>query len=223
MLPRRPTKSSWSDAGPPGSAYTCRSALSLLAALRARQGDDAAADRLYEEAIGCCVNPWLSADAMVGQAAVARRLGDLARARTLLDAAGSQYRQLDLPAGPPRVLAGLAWWALAAGHLDEAAVFAADAAEGAAASGDPATQLLADTAVAAVKAAAEPTRHNIDAFAALAQQRAQGPAYRSSSPMSQMWPRSRPAWRCPLAERPGLAETAVATARFAAFLRAPVA
>ena len=25
------------------------------------------------------------------------------------------------------------------------------------------------------------------------------------SPMSQMWPRSRPAWRCPLTERPGLA------------------
>ena len=61
-------------------------------------------------------------------------------------------------AGPPRVLAGLAWWALAAGRPDQAAVFAADAAEGALASGDPATQLLADTAVAAVKAIADPTR-----------------------------------------------------------------
>ena len=155
--------------------------LVALGALRARQGDDAAADRLYEEAIGCSSSSWLSADAMVGQAAVARRLGDLARARTLLDAAGSQYRQLDFPIGPPTVLAGLAWWALAADRLGEAAVFAADAAEGAAASGDPATQLLADTAVAAVKAAAEPTRHNVDAFAALAQQRAQGVAYRSRS------------------------------------------
>jgi len=155
--------------------------LVALGALRARQGDDAAADRLYEEATGCSSSSWLSADAMVGQAAVARRLGDLARARTLLDAAGSQYRQLDFPIGPPTVLAGLAWWALAANRLGEAAVFAADAAEGAAASGDPATQLLADTAVAAVKVAAEPTRHNVEAFAALAQQRAQGVAYRSRS------------------------------------------
>ena len=155
--------------------------LVALGALRARQGDDAAADRLYEEAIGCSSSSWLSADAMVGQAAVARRLGDLARARTLLDAAGSRYRQLDFPVGPPSVLAGLAWWALAAGRLGDATVFAADAVEGAAASGDPATQLLADTAVAAVKAASEPTRHNADAFAALAQQRAQGVAYRSRS------------------------------------------
>jgi predicted ATPase len=155
--------------------------LVALGALRARQGDDAVADRLYEEAIGCSSSSWLSADAMVGQAAVARRLGDLARARTLLDAAGSRYRQLDFPVGPPTVLAGLAWWALAAGRLGEATVFAADAAEGASASGDRATQLLADTAVAAVKAVAEPTRHNADAFAALAQRRAQGVAYRSRS------------------------------------------
>jgi tetratricopeptide (TPR) repeat protein len=153
--------------------------LVALAALRARQGDDAAADGLYQEAIGCSVNLWLSADAMVGQAAAARRLGDLARARALLDAAANQYRQLDLPAGQPRVLAGLAWWALAAGHTDDATAFAADAAKGATASGDPATQLLADTAVAAVEVVTEPTRRNINAFAALTQQRARGPEYRS--------------------------------------------
>ena len=153
--------------------------LVALAALRTRQGDDAVADGLYQEAIGCSVNLWLSADAMVGQAAAARRLGDLARARALLDAAASQYRQLDLPAGQPRVLAGLAWWALAAGHTDDATAFAADAAKGATASGDPATQLLADTAVAAVKVVTKPTRRNINAFAALTQQRALGPEYRS--------------------------------------------
>ncbi len=153
--------------------------LVALAGLRARQGDDAAADGLYQEAIGCSVNPWLSADAMVGQAAAARRLGDLARARALLDAAGSHYRHVDLPAGPPRVLAGLAWWALAAGQPDAAAAFAADAAERASASGDPATQLLADTAMAAVTAVTHPTRHNAEVFAALTQQRAQGRAYRS--------------------------------------------
>ena len=153
--------------------------LIALAALKARQGDDAAADGLYREAIGCSLNPWVTADAMVGQAAVARRLGDLARARALLDAAASHYRHVDLPAGLPRVLAGLAWWALAAGHLADAAVFAADAAEGAVASGDPATQLLADTAGAAVKAIADPTRASIHAFTALAQRRAQGVAFRS--------------------------------------------
>ena len=75
--------------------------------LRARQGDDALADRLYDEAIACGFNPWLSADAMVGQAAVARRLGDLTRARALLDRAEDQYRAADLPAGQPVVLA--AW------------------------------------------------------------------------------------------------------------------
>ncbi len=157
-------------------------ALSLvpLADVRARQGDDAAADGLYEEAIGSsCLNPWLSADAMVGQAAVARRLGDLARARTLLDVARRHYGNMDLPAGQARVLAGLAWWALGSGQNDDATLFAAEAAQDASASGDPAMQVLADTAVAAVKATVHPTRHNIDAFIALAQRRAQGRVYYS--------------------------------------------
>jgi hypothetical protein len=46
-------------------------------------------------------------------------------------------------------------------------------------SGDPATQLLANTAVAAVKAITDPTPLNVNAFLALAQQRASGPAYLS--------------------------------------------
>ena len=153
--------------------------LVALAALRARQGDDAAADGLYAEAIDCSLNPWVTADAMVGQAAVARRRGDLPRSRALLDTAAGHYRDIDLPAGRPRVLAGLAWWALAAGHLQDAAVFAADAADGALASGDPATQLLAETVVAAVKAVADPARQHVEAFVALAQRRAGGLAYRS--------------------------------------------
>jgi acetyl-CoA carboxylase carboxyltransferase component len=101
------------------------------------------------------------------------------RSRALLDAAAGHYRHIDLPAGPPRVLVGLAWCALAAGHLADAAVFAADAAEGAAASGDPATRLLAETAVAAVNAIADPTRQHVEAFVAVTQRRARGPAYRS--------------------------------------------
>jgi predicted ATPase/DNA-binding SARP family transcriptional activator len=153
--------------------------LQRLAALRAKQGDDAAADGVYEEAIACSFDPSVSADLMVGQATVARRLGDLARAQALLDAAGTYYRNVGLHAGQTGVLAGLAWWALSAGKADQAMVFAADACQAAAASGDPAVQLLADTAVAAVRALADPTRPNAEAFIALAQQRAQDLPYGS--------------------------------------------
>ncbi len=155
------------------------SALVALAVLRARQGDDAAAEDLYQEAIGCSFNPWLSADAIVGQAAVARRLGDLARAKRLLDTAADRYRDADIPAGQPRVFAGLAWWALGAGQPDAAAIFAADAVSAAGAIADPETQLLADSALAAAKAIADPTQHNADNFVALARQRTAGPAHRS--------------------------------------------
>ena len=153
--------------------------LSRLAALRAKQGHDAAADGLYEEAIAVSSNPSVSADAMVGQAAVARRLGDLARARALLDAASSYYRSLDHPAGQTSVLAGLAWWALSAAQAGDAMAFAAEAAQVASASGDPAVQLLAGTAVAAVKAVTDPTQYNNETFVALAQQRAKGLSYHS--------------------------------------------
>jgi tetratricopeptide (TPR) repeat protein len=153
--------------------------LQRLAALRAAQGHDAAADGVYEEAIACSTNPSVSADLMVGQATVARRLGDLARARGLLDAAGSYYRNVGLAAGQTGVLAGLAWWAVSAGKAADAVVFAADASQAAAASGDPAVQLLADTAIAAVRALADPTRPNAEAFIALAQQRARGLSYGS--------------------------------------------
>jgi tetratricopeptide (TPR) repeat protein len=155
------------------------SALVALAALRGRQGDDAAADDLYQEAIGCSSNPWLSADAMVGQATVARRLGDLPRAKALLDGATTRYQEADSPAGHPRVLAALAWWALGAGQPHAAANFAADAVRAAGNVGDPETRLLADTALAAAQAIADPTQHNGDNFVALAQQRALGPAHRS--------------------------------------------
>ncbi len=154
-------------------------ALIALAALRGRQGDDAAADDLYQEAIGCSSNPWLSADAMVGQAAVARRLGDLVRAKALLDAATARYQEADAPAGHPRVLAGLAWWALGADQPHAAAIFAAHAVSAAGVIADPETQLLADSALAAAKAIADPTQHNVDNFVALAQQRTQGPAHRA--------------------------------------------
>jgi predicted ATPase/DNA-binding SARP family transcriptional activator len=153
--------------------------LVALAVLRARQGQDAAADDLYQEAIGCSFNPWLSADAILGQAAVARRLGDLGRARALLDAAADRYADADLPAGRSRVLAGLAWWALGAGQPDASAIFAADAVSAAGTVGDPETQLLADSALAAAHAIADPTEHNTDILVALAHQRTLGPSHRS--------------------------------------------
>ena len=121
----------------------------------------------------------MSADARVGQAAVARRLGDLARARALLDAASSYYRSLDHPAGQTSVLVGLAWWALSAGKAGDAMAFAAEAAQVAGASGDSAVQLLAGTAVAAVKAVTDPTQYNTEAFVGLARQRAKGLSYHS--------------------------------------------
>ena len=154
-------------------------ALVALAALRGRQGDDVAADGLYQEAIECSPTPSLSADAMVGQAAAARRLGDLVRAKTLLDAAADGFRSGHHLAGQPRVLAGLAWWALGTDQPDAAAIFAVDAVRGAGAVGDPETQLLADSALAAATVIADPTPRNVDTFVALARQRTAGPAHRS--------------------------------------------
>ncbi len=154
-------------------------ALVALAALRARLGDDDAADDLYQEAIDCCFNPWLSADAIVGQAAAVRRLGDLTRAKALLDTAGDRYRDADLPLGQPRVLAGLAWWALGAGQPDAAVIYALDAVNVAATSGDPESQLLADSALAAAKSIAEPTQHNTSNFIELVERRTMGPSHRA--------------------------------------------
>jgi tetratricopeptide (TPR) repeat protein len=158
--------------------------LQRLAALRAKQGDDAVADKLYEELVASNFNPLVSFDSMVGQAVVARRLGDLARARALLEAAGSYYRSIGLPAGQTGVLAGLAWWALSAGKADEALACATEATQVASASGDPVIQRLADTALAAVRALGDPTRLNIETFLALAQQAAQGLPYRSHTTLT---------------------------------------
>ncbi len=164
------------EAGQPG--YVLFSLL-RLAALRGRQGDNVGADGLYEEAIACSFNPSVSADAKVGQAGVARRLGDLGRARALLDEAGKYYRDVDFRAGEAAVLTGLAWWALSTDNSDDAAVFATDASRAASASGDPAITLFAVTAAAAVNALVDPTHHNVEALVALAQQRAVSLPYRS--------------------------------------------
>jgi predicted ATPase/DNA-binding SARP family transcriptional activator len=158
--------------------------LQRLAALRAKKGDDAVADKLYEELVASNYNPLVSFDSMVGQAVVARRLGDLPRARALLEAAGSYYRSIGLAAGQTGVLAGLAWWALSAGKEEDALVFATEAAQAAPASGDPVIQRLADTALAAVKTLGDPTSLNVETFLALAQLATQGLPYRSHTTLT---------------------------------------
>jgi predicted ATPase/DNA-binding SARP family transcriptional activator len=150
-----------------------------LAALRARQGDDHAADRLYDEAIKSSYNPWLTAEAMLGQAAAARRLGDMERARALLDEAASHYDESSLTAGRAGVLAGLAWWFLAGGDPAQAMEAAARAGAVAADTRDPAMQIVASTAGAAARAIGRPTARNIEAFLSVAQRRARGGAFGS--------------------------------------------
>jgi hypothetical protein len=97
----------------------------------------------------------------------------------LLDTAAERYRDADLPAGQARVLAGLAWWAIGADQPATAVTFSADAVKAAKAVGDPESQLLADSALAAAMAIADPTQRNTDNFVALAKQRASGLSHRS--------------------------------------------
>jgi dipeptidase len=97
----------------------------------------------------------------------------------LLDTAAQRYRDADHPAGPARVLAGLAWWAIGADQLASAVNFAANAVRAAKLIGDPESQLLADSALAAAEAVAEPSRQNTDNFIALAQQRASRLSHRA--------------------------------------------
>ncbi len=150
-----------------------------LAALRGRQGDDAAADGLYEEAIACSFDPSVSADAMVGQAAAARRLGDLARARgrcSTPQAATTETRTF-LPA---RSLCSLAWRGGHSARAKQTTRWSSPLTPPGPAppAGTRRYNKLADTAVAAVRALTDPTRHNVEALVALAQQRARNLPYR---------------------------------------------
>jgi tetratricopeptide (TPR) repeat protein len=145
--------------------------LDRLAGVRTRQGDDAAADRLYDEAIMSSLNPWVTVDAMVGRASTARRLGDMTRARALLDEANEGYAAIGLDAKRAGVLAGLTWWSIAARRPDDALSFANDSQREAFANPDPSMQLLADAALAAANVVNKPTEQNIKAFLELAESR----------------------------------------------------
>jgi len=130
----RPTKPSWSDVALPGNAISCFSVSNVLPR-SSQTGRRRRRDKLYEELVAVQLQPLVSFDSMVGQAVVARRLGDLARRGPC------SRRQAAIPSiGPSRgqtgVLAGLAWWALSAGKADEALACATEATQVASASGD---------------------------------------------------------------------------------------
>jgi tetratricopeptide (TPR) repeat protein len=145
--------------------------LSRLAAVRARQGDHAEADRLYGDTTANGRNPLLTASALVAQASVVRRLGDLPRARRLLDDGMARYQLLGVTAGCAGALAGLAWWTLAAGDQAGAATFAERARVTARSSGDPHTELVAESAVAAVAVVADPSEQHRVELGAIAERR----------------------------------------------------
>ena len=149
-------------------------ALLRLAAARARQGDDRTAEALFEEARVRCVSPWLAADAMVGQAAVVRRLGEADRALELLETARRHYEAAGLDSGRAVVDAALAWWQLTAGSAKEGLRLATEAVDLAARSDNSAVQLAADSALAAAVAVVEPTKRNVGRFLDLANRRSAG-------------------------------------------------
>jgi predicted ATPase/DNA-binding SARP family transcriptional activator len=142
-----------------------------LAALKARLGDDVAAEQLFAEAIATKSQLALTA-AVVGQAGATRRLGDLNLCRQLLDHAKTRYESGGLPGGSTPALIGLVWWALAAEQLAEAQQYAEEAHLKAAKAADPLIGILADTVAAAVALASSASEHNRTRFAAILERRA---------------------------------------------------
>ena len=136
-----------------------------LAALRARLGDDVAAERAvrrlhrHQFSNSQYRRPRRSAGA-------ARRLGDLTSCRRWLDEAKADYESVGFPGGSTAGLIGLAWWSLAAGELSSPIEFAEQARYGASEAADPLVGILADTVVAAVALASSDTEANRARFAA---------------------------------------------------------
>jgi len=151
--------------------------LVALAALRARQGDDVAADRLYQER-----------SVQRQPVAVGRRHGRPGSGRpTARDRRGHGHCSTRLEATtaasisrPARPVCSRAW---RGGRSPPATPPPPPSSPltppKAPRPAGPAAQLLADTAMAAVTAITHPTRHNAEVFVALTQQRAQERAYRS--------------------------------------------
>jgi predicted ATPase len=85
--------------------------LMRLAALRARQGDDAAAERLFARAAVNSRRPAYTKAALIGRAAAAQRLGDLESCKRWLNEAMAVP---EVPGHGPasgKAFIGLTWWA----------------------------------------------------------------------------------------------------------------
>jgi predicted ATPase len=142
-----------------------------LAALRARLGDDVAAEQLFADAIAARPQS-VNAPALVGRAGAARRLGDLPSCRRWLDEAATEYESVGFPGGLAAALIGLVWWALATGDLAAADEFAGQARHHAAEAADPLVAILVDTVAAAVTLASADTQANRARFADVLERRA---------------------------------------------------
>jgi predicted ATPase/DNA-binding SARP family transcriptional activator len=142
-----------------------------LGSLRARLGDDVAAEQLFADSIAVRPHSGNSA-ALLGRAGAARRLGDLASSRRWLDEAEAEYETVGFAAGSAAALIGLVWWSLAAGEPGRATEYAAQARRRAAEAADPLIGVLADTAIAAVVLVLLDTEENRVGFADILERRA---------------------------------------------------
>jgi tetratricopeptide (TPR) repeat protein len=85
--------------------------LMRLGALRARQGDDAAAERLFGRAVLSSRRPAYTKAALIGRAAAAQRLGDLESCRRWLDDAMAVPDSIGHAPASAKAFIGLTWWA----------------------------------------------------------------------------------------------------------------
>jgi tetratricopeptide (TPR) repeat protein len=136
-----------------------------LATLRARQGDDEAAEELFRAMLAGESIPNARAWTLIGLAGVLRRRGELDEARARLDDALDLYESLALESGCAAALTGLSWWAMAIGDLDAAASFAANAQQRAANAVDFPIAVAADMAAAAVAVSTTDTADDRATFA----------------------------------------------------------
>jgi predicted ATPase/DNA-binding SARP family transcriptional activator len=154
-----------------GTAHFESMWLIRLATLRARLGDDVAAEQLFADTVA--INSQLAGTAaLVGRAGAARRLGDLTSCRRWLDEANANYEAVGLPGSSTPALIGLVWWSLAAGDATGAVRYAEQARDRASEAADPLVSILADTVAAAVPLTSSDTEANRARFAAALERRA---------------------------------------------------
>ncbi|MGH9132665.1 MAG: hypothetical protein ACRDZZ_01915, partial [Ilumatobacteraceae bacterium] len=142
-----------------------------LGALLARQGDDAAAARLFAESVShSSSEPMRRAMALIGLAGATRRLGDSQGALGWLEQAEAECGSAGHDDGRAAVLTALCWWSMATGDLDAAAAFAERACR-IATNDDPSMPASAQTAAAAVAAIGSGSAADVERFAALVRRR----------------------------------------------------